>query len=283
MKKNIRKSLAMIVTATMITTMTTTINPAQAYAAAENARSNAYYTEVSQIATVLTAPFKDEAERQACYDCMMAGVFGGNYRPWEGNKQQLNGKNTLICVLSEAESSRVFQGFLSLNGIGKHLDFYDGNRYYCMVDRVALNGDGINERNYRNLQAAYQTAEMLKAQTAGMRTVDKARHIQDYLIDLLEYGEVNSPPSYSAFQALSTQKGVCIVYTTLFCIFGRYCGLDVGTVVYREPSTSQLHTYNTIILDNGETRCIDVTWNDSELDGDFFLETVEENLISHPR
>lgn len=244
---------------------------------------NAYYTEVSQIAASLTAPFKDEAERNACYDSMMTGVFGGNYQDWENNKSSMGVKNDLVCVMSAETSNRMFQGFLTLNDGDKYLDFHDGNRYYCMLNKVELNTEGINEQNYKNLQTAYQTAEMLKAQTAQMGTIDKARYIQNYLIDMLECGELDDPVALNAFQALSTKKGVCVVYTTLFSIFSRYCGLDTGIVTYDMRNADMLHCYNTIVLDNGEECCIDVLWDDLVGYEKHFLETKEENIISHPR
>ncbi len=37
------------------------------------------------------------------------------------------------------------------------------------------------------------------------------------------------------------------------------------------------------ILDNGEERCIDVLWDENRGNDMYFLETVEENIISHPR
>ncbi len=283
MKGNIRKQLAMLLTFAAITTaLTAAIDPFQAYAGTESACNNAYYEEVSRLADSLTANFKDEAERQTCYDTMMTGVFGGNYQDW-GSKSGMRGKNDLICVLNQDESLRMFQGFLTLNGADKYLDFHDGYHYYCMVNRVELNAEGINEQNYNNLKTAYRIAEMLKMQTAQMGTVEKAKYIHDFLINMLEYNEIDNQLNHNAFQALSTKKGICVVYTTLFSIFSRYCGLDTGTVTYDMKDMNMLHCYNTIIMDNGEVRCIDVTWDDSNVNDRYFFETVEENALSHPR
>lgn len=283
MKRNIRKQFAMLLTlTTIITAVTATIDPFQAYAGTGSARYNAYYTEVSRLADSLTTNFKDETERQVCYDTIMTGVFGGNYQDW-GSKPSMRGKTDLICVLSAEESPKMFQGFLTLYGADKYLDFHDGNHYYCMINKVELNAEGINEQNYNNLKTAYQTAEMLRAQTAQMGTVEKAKYIHDFLIDMLEHSDIDNPLNHNAFQALTTKKGICIVYTTLFSIFSRYCGLDTGTVTYDAKGMNMLHCYNTIILDNGEERCIDVLWDDTCGNDMYFLETVEANAISHPR
>lgn len=283
MKNNIRRQAAIILAFVTITsTLATSISPIQAYAGTVTASNNTYYAEVSGIASSLTANFKDEAERRACYDTIMTGVFGANYQDW-GSKSSMAGKNDLISVLSVDESNKMFQGFLTLNGADKYLDFHDGKHYYCMVNKVALNAEGINEQNYNNLKAAYQTAEMLKMQTVQMGTIDKAKHIHDFLINMLKHSDTGDPLEFNAFQAMSTKKGVCVTYTTLFCIFSRYCGLDTGTVTYDMKDLDMKHCYNTIILDNGETRCIDVLWNDIAGYDKYFLETNEANAMTHPR
>ena len=69
---------------------------------------------------------------------------------------------------------------------------------------------------------------------------------------------------------------------TMFMILGRYCGLDIGVVVYDAPNVPQ-HCYNTVILENSEIRCIDVLWDDILHDSRYFMEAVEANLVSHPR
>lgn len=283
MKNNIRRHAAIILAfVTIASILAISINPIQVYAGTVTASNNTYYAEVTEIASSLTANFKDEAERRVCYDTIMTGVFGGNYRDW-GNKKGMNGKNDLICILSKEESLKMFQGFFTLNGADKYLDFHDGNHYYCMVNKVALNAEGINEQNYNNLKAAYQTAEMLKTQTAQMGTVDKAKYIHDFLINMLEHNDTADPVKYNALQAMSTKSGVCNVYTTLFCIFSRYCGLDTGTVTYDMKDLDMKHCYNTIILDNGEERCIDVMWDDLAGYDKYFLETNEANAMTHPR
>lgn len=283
MKNNIRRQAAIILAFVTITsTLTTSISPIQAYAGTVTASNNVYYAEVSGIASSLTANFKDEAERRVCYDTIMTGVFGGNYQDW-GDKCGTAAKNDLITVLSADESNKMFQGFLTLNGADKYLDFHDGKHYYCMVNKVELNAEGINEQNYNNLKAAYQTAEMLKMQTAQMGAIDKAKHIHDFLIYMLKPSDTGDPLEFNAFQTMSTKKGVCVTYTTLFCIFGRYCGLDTGIVAYDMKNQDMKHCYNTVILDDGEERYIDVLWDDVIGYDKYFMETKEANAITHPK
>ncbi len=280
MRKNIRKQLSMILTTTaIINTLAAAAMPVAAYAHTANERNNAYYVEVSGIAESLTANFKDETERKCCYDTMMTGVFGEHYRDW-GFRQK---KDDLICVLSEEESSQVFQGLLFMYGTAKYLDLHDGNHYYCMLEKVALNEDGINAQNYDNLKAVYQAAEMLKAQTAGMNVTDKARHIHDYIVNTFNAGDEANPYDHCALRMISSGTGVCSAYTTLFTIFGRYCGLDVDMVVYKMKDRNTQHCFNTVVMENGETRSIDVLWDDVMHDMRYFMETMETNLASHPR
>lgn len=279
MKRNIRKQLSMILTtATIITTLGTAAAPMTAYAYTANKDNNAYYSETAAMAASLTANFKDETERKSCYGAMMTGVFGEHYNDWGFR----NYKDDLICVLSEAESAKVFQGFLFLYGTAKYINIHDGNHYYCTLNKVPLNENGINEQNYNSLKTVYQAAEMLKAQTAGMNVTDKARCIHDYIVNTYEAGQDTDPNEHCALWMASSKKGVCSAYATMFIILGRYCGLDTNVVVYDIPNAPQ-HCYNTVTLENGETRCIDVLWDDIKGDLRYFMETPEANLVSHPR
>ena len=76
--------------------------------------------------------------------------------------------------------------------------------------------------------------------------------------------------------------GVCSAYMTMFLILGRYVGLDVGSLEYWDPRGT-MHTINTVALENGEMRYVDVMWDDIENGYAYFMETATENQISHPK
>lgn len=279
--KRTRKRLSALLTAVaIINTLAAAAAPLTTYAYTANAGNNPYYTEVSRIASNLTANFKDETERKCCYDAIMTGIFGEYYRDWNFMQEE----NDLICILDETESDLVTEHFLYMLGSIKYINFYNGKRYYCTLEKINLNEDGINARNYDCLKAVYQTAELLKMQTDGMSVTDKAKHIHDYIADAFTYGDTNDPDDSCAFLMMSSKKGTCSAYSVLFTVLGRYCGLDTGIVSYTVKDDNGLHAFNTVVLENGETRCIDVTWDDMNNNNlKYFMETMEDNLVSHPR
>lgn len=277
MKKNIRKHLSVILTAAIITGTLSTAMPSNVYAYTVDINNNAYYTEVSGIAASLTANFKDETERKCCYDAIMTSVFGERYNDWDYHREE----NDLICVVDENASSDLLHCFIGFGSMISYFVFNDGKRYYCLLEKTALNQDDINEENYVTLKAVYQAAEMLKAQTEGMNVTDKARHIHDYMVARYNAGDKTSLNQHSALWMEKTGDGICSAYTAMFMILSRYCGLNTGGVAYRS-CTGPLHSYNTVILENGEIRYIDVMWDDIMGDYTFFMETEEQTLISHP-
>ncbi len=98
---------------------------------------------------------------------------------------------------------------------------------------------------------------MLKTQVAQMGIINKATYIHDFLINMREHSDTSDPVKYNTLQAMSAKTGVCNnVYTTLFCIFSRYCGLVTGTVVYDMKDLDMKHCYNTIIMDGGSAEIL---------------------------
>ncbi len=279
MNKNLNQYLLRFVAVvTCASTMLTTVTPYTAYANPVNASDNVYYTEVSGIVTDLTANFKDEKERDCCYSAMMTGVFGEHFNNWDYNRAN----NDLIYVIDANEPNLLLSEFAAINGRVKYVDFKTGKHYYCSLTKIPLNEDGINEQNYACLKSVYQAAVTLKAQTEGMNVTDKAKVIHDYMVARYTPGSEQDLNAHSAFYMEATGQGICSAYMVMFLLLGRYCGLDVGSVEYW-TSSGILHTFDTVMLENGETRCIDVMWDDIENGYAYFMETESANLISHPR
>ena len=279
MKKDINNDLLkLLAVVTCASTMLTTVTPYTAYAYPVSASNNAYYQEVSEIATALTANFKDERERDCCYSALMTGVFGEHYNNWDYKRE----KNDLIYVIDANETNLLLSEFVAINGRVKYLDFKNGKHYYCALNKIQLNEDGINEQSYTCLKSVYQAAVMLKEQTEGMNVTDKAKAIHDYMVARYNPGSEDNLDTHSAFYMEATGQGICSAYMIMFLLLGRYCGLDVGSVEYWTPN-GMMHTFDTVVLENGETRCIDVLWDDIEGGYKYFMETEAANLISHPR
>lgn len=279
MKKDINKCLFKLLAAvTCASTMLTTITPLTAYAYQVNARNNAYYQEVSEIATALTENFKDEKEKDCCYSAMMTGVFGEHFNDWNYNRAE----NDLIYVIDANEPNLMLSEFIVMNGMVKYYDFKNGKHYYCSLNKIPLNENGINEQNYTSLKSIYNAAETLKAQTAGMDVMDKALAVHDYMVARYTPGQAKDRNEHGAIWMEASGTGVCSAYMTMFILLGRYVGLDVGSLEYWS-NYGTMHTINTVTLENGEVRYVDVLWDDSYGSHQWFMETEAENLISHQR
>ena len=264
-----RNKISHYISLLLLTTVAAMLPQSAAYAYQVNASNNAYYKEVSDIATALTANFKDERERDCCYSAMMAGVFGEHYNDWYYNRAE----NDLICVIDANEPNLLLSEFADMYGPVKYYDFGDGRHYYCALNKILLNADGINEQNYTSLKSVYQAAVALKEQTEGMNVMDKARVIHDYMEDL---------NAHSAFYMEANGQGVCSAYMVMYLILGRYCGLDIGSIEYWSIQGT-MHTINTVLLENGEVRYVDMLWDDTYDSYQWFMETEAENRRSHPR
>ena len=252
--------------------------PQPAYAYTANVNNNVYFKKVSEIATALTENFKDERERDCCYSAMMTGVFGEHFNDWDYNRAE----NDLIYVIDANEPNLLLSEFAVMNGMVKGYSFGTDKYYYCSLNKIPLNADGINERNYTSLKSIYQAAETLKAQTAGMDVTGKARAVHDYMVRRYTPGHVDDQNEHGAIWMEASGTGVCSAYMTMFLILGRYVGLDVGSLEYWDPRGT-MHTINTVALENGEMRYVDVMWDDIENGYAYFMETATENQISHPK
>ena len=252
--------------------------PQPVYAYAANVNNNVYYKEVSEIATALTENFKDERERDCCYSAMMTGVFGEHFNDWDYNRAE----NDLIYIIDANEPNLLLSEFAVMNGMVKGYSFGTDKYYYCSLNKIPLNADGINERNYTSLKSIYQAAETLKAQTAGMDVTGKARAVHDYMVRRYTPGHVDDQNEHGAIWMEASGTGVCSAYMTMFLILGRYVGLDVGSLEYWDLQGT-MHTINTVALENGEMRYVDVMWDDIENGYAYFMETATENQISHPK
>ena len=273
-----RNKMSRYISVLLLTAIVTMLPQSTAYAYQVNAGNNAYYKEVSDIATALTENFKDERERDCCYSALMTGVFGEHYNDWYYNRAE----NDLICVIDADEQNLLLSEFADMYGPVKYYDFGDGRHYYCALNKILLNADGINEQNYTSLKSVYQAAVALKEQTEGMNVMDKARAIHDYMVARYTPGSQEDLNAHSAFYMEANGQGVCSAYMTMFLILGRYCGLDIGSIEYWDPRGT-MHTINTVNMENGEMRYVDVMWDDIEGGYKYFMETATENQISHPK
>ena len=273
-----RNRMSRYISTLLITAVVAMLPQSAAYAYQVNASNNAYYMEVSKIATALTENFKDERERDCCYSAMMTGVFGEHFNDWDYNRAE----NDLIYVIDANEPNLLLSEFVAINGRVKYLDFKTGKHYYCALSKIPLNEEGINEQSYECLKSVYQAAMMLKEQTEGMNVTDKAKTIHDYMIARYTPGSQEDPNAHSAFYMEANGQGVCSAYMTMFLILGRYCGLDIGSIEYWDPRGT-MHTINTVNMENGEMRYVDVMWDDIEGGYKYFMETATENQISHPK
>ena len=273
-----RNKMSRYISMLLITAVTAMLPESDAYAYQVNASNNAYYKEVSDIATALTENFKDEQERDCCYSAMMTGVFGEHYNDWYYNRAEID----LICVIDADEQNLLLSEFADMYGPVKYYDFGDGRHYYCALNKILLNADGINEQNYTSLKSVYQSAVALKEQTEGMNVMDKARAIHDYMVARYTPGSQEDLNAHSAFYMEATGQGVCSAYMVMFLLLGRYCGLDVGSIEYWSLQGT-MHTINTVLLETGEVRYVDMLWDDTYDSYQWFMETEAENLRSHPR
>ena len=273
-----RNKMSRYISVLLLTVIVTMLPQSAAYAYQVNAGNNAYYKEVSDIATALTENFKDERERDCCYSAMMTGVFGEHFNDWDYNRAE----NDLIYIIDANEPNLLLSEFAVMNGMVKGYSFGTDKYYYCSLNKIPLNADGINERNYTSLKSIYQAAETLKAQTAGMDVTGKARAVHDYMVRRYTPGHVDDQNEHGAIWMEASGTGVCSAYMTMFLILGRYVGLDVGSLEYWDPRGT-MHTINTVALENGEMRYVDVMWDDIENGYAYFMETATENQISHPK
>ena len=95
-------------------------------------------------------------------------------------------------------------------------------------------------------------------------------------------GDAVNRNEHGAIYMEATGTGVCSAYMTMFVILGRYVGLDVGSLEYWS-NYGTMHTINTVTLENGEVRYVDVMWDDEYDSYKWFMETESENRISHQR
>ena len=170
-----RNKISRYISTLLITAVAAILPQSTAYAYQVNASNNAYYKEVSEIATALTANFKDERERDCCYSAMMTGVFGEHFNDWDYDRAE----NDLIYVIDADEQNLLLSEFAVMNGMVKAYSFGTDKYYYCSLNKIPLNADGINEQNYASLKSIYQAAETLKVQTAGMDVISKARAVHE--------------------------------------------------------------------------------------------------------
>ena len=273
-----RNKMSRYISILLLTAIVTMLPQSTAYAYTATAGNNVYYKEVSDMAHALTANFKDAKERDCCYSAMMTGVFGEHYNDWYYNRAE----NDLICVIDADEQNLLLSEFADMYGPVKYYDFGDGRHYYCALNKILLNADGINEQNYTSLKSVYQAALVLREQTEGMNVMDKARAIHDYMVARYTPGSQEDLNAHSAFYMEANGQGVCSAYMVMYLILGRYCGLDVGSIEYWGLQGT-MHTINTVLLENGEVRYVDMLWDDTYDSYKWFMETEAENLRSHPR
>ena len=273
-----RNKMSRYISVLLLTAIVTMLPQSTAYAYQVNAGNNAYYKEVSDIATALTENFKDERERDCCYSALMTGVFGEHYNDWYYNRAE----NDLIYIIDANEPNLLLSEFAVMNGMVKGYSFGTDKYYYCSLNKIPLNADGINEQNYTSLKSIYQAAETLKAQTEGMDVTGKALAVHDYMVARYTPGDAVDRNEHGAIYMEATGTGVCSAYMTMFVILGRYVGLDVGSLEYWS-NYGTMHTINTVTLENGEVRYVDVMWDDAYDSYKWFMETESENRISHQR
>lgn len=275
-----KTSLQFTVLSLCIGVMTVIVCPANTYAHVANSANNPYYAEVSQISHAISDNFP-ETVREAGYDVFMTGVFGEHYRDWDFK----NHSEDLIRELTRKEYDQISCGILQMSALGKSIIFGKGSNneriYYCTSKKIPLNDEGINEQNYIGLKKLYQSAEELKQQTVGMDDVTKAKTIHDYIAASLTYSDTEKDEEYCVVPGFLAGKGVCQIYAMSMYIFGRYCGLEVGIVDYISDDGIP-HGLNTLVVD-GETRYIDVTWDDVLNTTKYFMETESQYYASHPR
>lgn len=232
------------------------------------------------MASALYENIPEEHIRNIGYDVIMTGVFGEHHNDW-GRK-----KYDLIRAVTSEEVKNTYGGIFELLGPAKFVRLSsDASRdtvYCCTYDKIALNHEGINERNYNDLKNLYSAAENLRVKTAGKPEKEKYSIIHDYIADSVEGGTGTSTDEFCAARGLSAGVGTCETYTVLMYLFGRYCGLEVGIIRYQAPGDTVSHTLNTGMLD-GSLRYIDVTWDDALKTSAYFLQTEAEFMETHPQ
>ena len=138
-----RNKISHYISLLLLTTVAAMLPQSAAYAYQVNASNNAYFKEVSDIATALTANFKDDRERDCCYSAMMTGVFGEHFNDWDYNRAE----NDLIYIIDANESNLMLSEFAVMNGMIKGYRFGTDKYYYCSLNKIPLNAEGINEQN----------------------------------------------------------------------------------------------------------------------------------------
>lgn len=117
-----------------------------------------------------------------------------------------------------------------------------------------------------------QNAKLLKSD------IEKEKYVHDEILKIAEY-ELDSEMNQSAYSALITGKTVCAGYARAF----QYIMIELGIPTYYVSGYSlQNHAWNIIVLDN-EYYNVDLTWDKSNDDYQFFNLTDGDIKTTHTR
>lgn len=255
-------------------------HPLNVYAHIINTENNTYYNEVNEMATKLSENIADETVRDACYNTIMAHVFGEHHLNWSGSNYQ----DDLIMTVPRSQTSYTFESVIGLFGMVKYRAANgNGELFYCCTEtKIPLNENGINEDNYNGVKKLYQAAEDLRMQTKNMGEIDKAKTVHNYIADAITYKNTNEKSNCYAIRGFMSGEGVCEVYSVLYYLLGRYIGLDVDLIVY-ETNSGLLHSYNSLTTADGIKTYIDVSMDDVYNTSRYFMESEDATAITHPR
>ena len=141
----------------------------------------------------------------------------------------------------------------------------DGNKTGLGSDSYANITDTSNSNNTKEEELGKEIIKKIIKE--GMSDFEKAKAINDYIIDNVSYDMVNyenntiPDESYTALGAMEKKVAVCSGYARMFKVLANCAGLEATYVVGDTPMGS--HAWNQVKVD-GEWYNIDVTWNDPD-------------------
>lgn len=136
--------------------------------------------------------------------------------------------------------------------------------------------DAIHKELYPEVDAILE-----KTIKPGMSVKDKIKTIHDYVAENITYsGDDDFFNAESALEAISTKKGVCAHYSSLFYFLCKRALVPVR-VLEGECLTGR-HMWNLVFVDN-QWLHVDVTWDDSKnkVIYDYYLKPMEYMMKTH--
>ncbi len=192
-------------------------------------------------------------------------------------------KKKFAPVLSDTNDNEIFSAFCCVLNDHPELFWVDIS-FYTQYDYMghAIEFDFNFYKNFKDLQYARLRFEKVSNNLiAGAKDLESAyekeQYIHDVIVDKLFYQ--HNSLDQSAYSSVSENYTVCAGYARCFQYLMQL--LEVPTYNCTGWGGGERHAWNIILLDNGYHN-VDVTWDDSGSNYDFFNVSDAEN-IQHRR